>query len=62
MLTLLEIVGVWTGLNVGFFAVVLYQRSPRFRHRLFRASVGVLAFPTERHLAHALVDAAHHRR
>jgi hypothetical protein len=62
MMTFLGIVVVWTGLNIGLFGFILYQRSPNFRHRLFRATTGLFAFPSERRLAHALVDAAHHHR
>jgi hypothetical protein len=62
MMTFLEIVVAWTGLNIGIFGFILYQRSPSFQHRMFRATTGLFAFPNERRLAHALVDAAHHDR
>jgi hypothetical protein len=62
MSVVMKIVAIWFGLNLFIPALIYYQRTPSFRHRLFRATVGVFSFPSERRLAHALVDAAHHRR
>jgi hypothetical protein len=57
-----KIVGLWFALNLAIPTFILYQRSPHFRHRLFRFTLGGLASPSERRLAHVLVEAAHHRR
>jgi hypothetical protein len=60
MLLALKIVGVWFALNLAIPAFILYQRSPHFRHRLFRFTLG-LASPANRRLAHVLIEAAHNR-
>ena len=62
MTSLFKFVGIWFGLNLAIFAFIYYQRTPGFRHRLFRLTLGFLCFPSERRSAHTLVDAAHHRR
>lgn len=61
MKTVLTIAGVWFALNLAIFAFILWQRSPHFRHRMFRLTLGAFV-PGERKQAHALVNAAHHRR
>jgi hypothetical protein len=62
MTIVLKILAVWFGLNLAIPAFIYYQRSPSFRHRLFRATFGISSLPSERRLAHVLVDAAHHHR
>jgi hypothetical protein len=62
MTMILKIVGVWFALNLAIPAFTYYQRSPHLRHRLFRLTLGLFAFPHERQLAHQLVESAHHRR
>jgi hypothetical protein len=61
MVLALKIVGIWFALDLAIPAFIVYQRSPHFRHRLFRLTLGGLARPTERRLAHVLVEAAHRR-
>jgi hypothetical protein len=46
--------------NLAIFAFILWQRSPHFRHRVFRLTLGAFA-PNERRLVHSLVQAAHRR-
>ena len=53
MLILITIVAIWFGLNLAIFAFILWQRSPHFRHRVSRLSLGVFT-PKE--------TSAHHRR
>ena len=62
MTIVMKILAVWLCLNFAIPAFIYYQRTPGFRHRLFRVTLGLFAFPSERRLAHALVDAAHHHR
>jgi hypothetical protein len=61
MKTVLTIFGIWFALNLAIFAFILWQRSPHFRHRAFRLTLGAFA-PNERKQVHALVNAAHHRQ
>jgi len=56
----IDIVAIWLGLNLAIPAFILWQRSPYFRHRVFRLTLGAFA-PRQTHLAHTLVMAAHHR-
>jgi len=62
MTTILKIVSVWFALNLAIPAFIYYQRSPHLRHRLFRLTLGLFAFPHERQLVHQLVESAHHHR
>jgi len=62
MSTLLKIIGIWLALNLAIPAFIIYQRSPRLRHQLFRLTLGWFSVPRELKLAHVLVDAAHHHR
>jgi hypothetical protein len=52
MQILIAIVAIWFGLNLAIFAFILWQRSPHFRHRVSRLTLGVFA-PKE--------TSAHHR-
>jgi hypothetical protein len=61
MTIVLKIAAIWFGLNL-LSRPSYYQRTPSFRHRVFRATFGLFAFPSERRLAHALVNAAHQHR
>jgi hypothetical protein len=56
----IQIIEIWVALNFAIPAFILYQRSPHFRHRLFRWTIGILTPPRERQLAHVLVSAARH--
>jgi hypothetical protein len=58
MMVILEMLGIWFALNLAIFAFILWQRSPHFRHRMFRLTLGAFV-PGERKQAHALVKAAH---
>jgi len=60
MALLWKIIGVWFALNLALPAFIAYQRSPHFRHRLYRLTLGALSSSNERRCAHTLVDAAHH--
>jgi hypothetical protein len=60
MSTLLKVIGIWFALNLAIPAFIIYQRSPRLRHRLFRFTLGGFSMPRERKLAHVLVEAAYH--
>jgi hypothetical protein len=60
MMVILEILGIWFALNLAIFAFILWQRSPHFRHRMFRLTLGAFV-PGERKQAHAPIEAAHHR-
>jgi hypothetical protein len=60
MMVILEMLGIWLALNLAIFAFILWQRSPHFRHRVFRLTLGAFV-PGEREQVHALVEAAHHR-
>ena len=60
MSTLLKVIGIWFALNLAIPAFIIYQRSPRLRHRLFRLTLGGFTMPRERELAHGLVEAAYH--
>jgi hypothetical protein len=62
MTVVVEIITVWFGLNLLIPAFIYYQRTPSFRHRVFRTTFGLFAFPSERRLAHTLVYAAHQHR
>jgi hypothetical protein len=55
-------IGIWVALNFAIPAFVAWQRSPSFRHRVFRWTAGAVTPPRERQLAHVLVDAARRRR
>jgi hypothetical protein len=59
---LITFIEIWVALNFAIPAFILYQRSPHFRHRLFRWTIGGLTPPRERQLAHALVGAARRHR
>jgi hypothetical protein len=61
MVTLLYVLGIWFALNLAMPAFILYQRSPTFRHRMFRLTFGVFS-RSERQLVHVLVKAAHRHR
>jgi hypothetical protein len=39
---LVAIVAIWCGLNLAIFAFILWQRSPHFRHRVWRLTLGAL--------------------
>jgi hypothetical protein len=58
MMVILVILAIWFALNLAIFAFILWQRSPHFRHRVFRLTLGAFV-PNERKQAHALVKAAH---
>ena len=62
MSRLVTVVEVWLALNFAIPAFIFYQRSPRFRHHLFRWMLGVLDPPRDRQMAHVLVSAARHHR
>jgi hypothetical protein len=62
MRTFLEILGIWFALNLAIFAFILWQRPPHFRHRVFRLTLGAISSPTDRRMAHVLVEATHHNR
>ena len=55
-----KVIAVWVALNFLIPAFIIYQRSPHFRHQLFRWMTGSFAYPRRRQLAHVLVDAARH--
>jgi hypothetical protein len=57
-----QIIEIWVALNFAIPAFILYQRSPHFRHQLFRWTIGGFTPPRERQLAHVLVSAARHHR
>jgi hypothetical protein len=61
MVTLFYVLATWFALNLAIPAFILYQRSPTFRHRLFRLTFGIFS-RSERHLVHVLVKAAHRHR
>ena len=56
-----KILSIWFALNLAIPAFILWQRSPKLRHRLFRLTLGGFSSPSERKLAHALIVAAHRR-
>ena len=60
MMVILEMLGIWLALNLAIFAFILWQRSPHFRHRVFRLTLGAFVL-SGRKQVHALVKAAHHR-
>jgi hypothetical protein len=62
MFRLMTIVEGWLMLNVALAALLVYQKSPHLRHQLFRWAIGGLTPPRQRRLAHALLNAARHRR
>jgi hypothetical protein len=39
----ITIVAIWLGLNLAIFAFIQWQRSPHFRHRVSRLTLGVFA-------------------
>jgi hypothetical protein len=43
MQILIAIVAIWFGLNLAIFAFILWQRSPHFRDRVSRGTLGVFA-------------------
>jgi hypothetical protein len=43
MQILIAIVAIWFGLNLAIFSFILWQRSPHFRHRVSRLTLGVFA-------------------
>jgi hypothetical protein len=55
--TVMTIAAIWFTLNLAIPAFILWQRSPHFRHRVFRLTLGAFT-PNERKQAHALVQAA----
>jgi hypothetical protein len=54
MKAILAILGVWFASNLALFAFILWQRSPHFRQRVFRLTLGAF-MPGESKQAH--VDA-----
>jgi hypothetical protein len=50
---LFAVVAIWFGLNLAIFAFIPWQRSPHFRHRVSRLTLGEFA-PKQ--------TTAHHRR
>jgi hypothetical protein len=62
MQVVIDVIGIWLALNFAIPVLIFYQRSPHFRHQLFRWTIGGLTPPRERQLAHVLVDAARHHR
>jgi hypothetical protein len=60
MALVFKIIGVWFALTVAIPAFIGYQRSPHFRHRLFRLTLGGFRPPNRRRRAHELVDASRH--
>jgi hypothetical protein len=60
MALLLTILGIWFVLNLAIPAFIIWQRSPHFRHHVFRLTFGAFV-PSERRQVHALVQAALHR-
>jgi hypothetical protein len=52
MQILIATVAIWFGLNLAIFAFILWQRSPHFRDRVSRLTLGVFA-PKQ--------NTAHHR-
>jgi hypothetical protein len=60
MRILIDIIAIWLVLNLAIPAFIVWQRSPHFRHRMFRLTSGAFALK-QTHLAHTLVMAAHHR-
>ena len=60
MRILIDIIPVWLGLNLAISALIVWQRSPHFRHRMFRLTSGAFA-PKQTHLAHALAHRPHFR-
>jgi hypothetical protein len=61
MTVAMKIIGIWFALNLAIPGFIIYQRSPHLRHRLFRFTLGLVAFPQERQLAHQLVRASQRR-
>ena len=59
---LITVIEIWVALNLAIPALIAWQRSPHFRHRVFRWTIGGLTPLRERQLAHALVDAARQHR
>ena len=59
MMVILEMLGIWLALNLAIFTFILWQRSPHFRHRVFRLTLGAFV-PGQRKQVHALVRAANH--
>jgi hypothetical protein len=57
-----QIIEVWVALNFAIPAFILYQRSPSFRHRIFRWTARAVTPTRECQLAHELVVAARYRR
>jgi hypothetical protein len=55
MTTFLTILGIWFGLNLVIPAFILWQRSPHFRQRLFRLTLGVFA-PKQTKIARDLLQ------
>jgi hypothetical protein len=56
-----RIIMIWVALNFAIPAFIIYQRSPRLRHQLFRWTIGRLSFPQDRRSVHGLVEAARHK-
>jgi hypothetical protein len=59
---LITVIQIWVALNFAIPAFIAWRRSPHFRHRVFRWTIGGLTPPRKRRLAHILVDAARHHR
>jgi hypothetical protein len=61
MATLATALTMWFALNLAIPAFILCQRSPKFRHWLFRTACDGLNLPTDRKLARVRIDALHRR-
>jgi hypothetical protein len=60
MRILIDVLAVWFSLNLAIPAFIVWQRSPHFRHRVFRLTLGAFV-PRQTQFAHTLFIAAHHR-
>jgi hypothetical protein len=58
----LQVIAIWGALSIALTAFIIFQRSPHFRHQLFRWTIAGFTPPRERQLAHVLVSAARHHR
>jgi hypothetical protein len=59
MRILLIIVAIWFGLNLALPVILLWQRSPHFRHLIFRSTLGFFV-PRRVRVAHVLLRASRH--
>jgi hypothetical protein len=58
-----DVIVIWVAFNLAIPPFLLFQRSPHFRHQLFRWTFGALMpAAREEELVHILVDAARHHR